>query len=269
MPETELVLLGGGVSIEVLVTGTAPEVVLLPSANRSASDFARLSSDLAAAGLDSLAVNPRGVAGSTGPTDELSMRDLADDVAGVIDRLVGRPMHVVGHALGNTIARATATFRPSTVRSVALLACGGHDLGRRQPPPEVMVAFARCHRADLSTPERLAALGTAFFAEGNDPAPWLEGWYPGGQAVAEALGRSEWREWYLAGSAPVLIVQPTEDQLAPIEVGQELAAALGDRVDYVEVAHCGHAILPEQPTMVAEQVVAFLRQQGLTTGTRS
>ncbi len=267
MSQTELVSLGDDVRLEVLVTGPAPEVVLLPSANRSASDFAQLSADLAAAGIGSVAVNPRGVAGSTGPTDELSMRDLADDVAGVVDRYVGGPAHLVGHALGNTIARATATFRPTAVRSVSLLACGGHDMGRRTPSSAVMEAFARCHHLDLPPTERVAALGTAFFAEGNDPSPWLEGWYPGGQVVAEALRRSDWREWYLAGRTPVLIVQPTEDQMAPIEVGQELAAEMGGRARYVELAHCGHAILPEQPVAVAEYVLTFLADQEPTTGT--
>ena len=259
---TALVDLGHGVCIEVTERGESPDVVLLPSADRAASDFARLASDLQEAGVGSLALSPRGVAGSVGPTDQLDLRSLAEDVAGVIDRIIGGPAHVVGHALGNTIARATAAYRPDVVRSVSLLACGGHDVARHPPSPEVMEAFGRCHQVELPRADRLAALSVAFFAPGNDPSAWLEGWYPEGRPVAAALGRSDWREWYLAGAAPVLILQPVHDQMAPVEVGRKLAADLGGRASYVELANCGHAILPEQPAAVARHLLDFFTHLG-------
>jgi len=268
MSNVQTVELGPEVELTVAVTraatGARPRVVLLPSANRSAADFEALARALAQAGYGSVAVNPRGVAGSTGPTEGLTMEDLAGDVAGVVAQLVDGPAHVVGHALGNTIARATATYRPEVVRSLALLACGGHDLGRHPPAPEVMAAFGRCHDPDLDPAERLTALQTVFFAAGNDPSEWLDGWWPGGQAVSAALGRSDWREWWRGGDRPVLIFQPTEDAMAPVAVGRELAAELAQRARYVEVPHCGHAILPERPEVVERVVVSFLAEVDAT-----
>ena len=258
MSSVRTVELGSDVELTVAVTGARPRVVLLPSANRSAADFEGLARRLAAAGYDSVAVNPRGVAGSTGPTESLTMEDLAGDVAGVVAQLVDGPAHVVGHALGNTIARATATYRPEAVRSLALLACGGHDLGRHPPAPQVMAAFGRCHDDGLDRAERLTALQTVFFAPGNDPSGWLDGWWPGGQAASAALGRSDWREWWRGGDGPVLIFQPAEDAMAPVAVGRELAAEMAHRARYVEVAHCGHAILPERPDVVEQVVLSFL-----------
>ena len=35
--------------------------------------------------------------------------------------------------------------------------------------------------------------------------------------------------------------------------------ALGTQAWYVEVPHCGHAILPEQPEVITDLVVRFLR----------
>jgi len=268
MATIERVDLGAGVELTVAVTGERPRAVLLPSANRSAADFDDLARALAAAGYDSVAVNPRGVAGSVGPTDDLTMEDLAGDVAGVVAHFVGGPAHVVGHALGNTIARATATYRPEAVRSLVLLACGGHDLGRHPPGPDVMAAFGRCHDEALDAAERLVALGVVFFAEGNDPSPWLEGWWPGGQAISAALGRSDWREWWRGGGAPVLVFQPTEDVMAPVSVGRELAAELAQRARYVEVPHCGHAILPERPDVVERVVLSFFEEIDRTLGAR-
>jgi pimeloyl-ACP methyl ester carboxylesterase len=101
----------------------------------------------------------------------------------------------------------------------------------------------------------------AFFAAGNDPRPWLEGWWPGGHAIGEAMRRTDWHEWWQAGDAPVLIVQPFEDAMGPLEVGRELALALGSRARYVEIMHCGHAILPEQPQQVAAVLVDYLRDR--------
>jgi pimeloyl-ACP methyl ester carboxylesterase len=262
MTTIETVGLAEGVRLEVRVHGAEPGLVLLPSANRSAEDFDHLAALLLESGHASVAVNPRGVAGSTGPLEGLTLRDLADDVAGVAERLTGGPVHVVGHALGNTIARATATYRPASVRSLALLACGGHDLERHQPSPPVMAAFAKCFDETQSEAERLAAMQTAFFADGNDPRPWLQGWWPSGHAIGEAMRRTDWREWWQAGDAPVLIVQPFEDAMGPLEVGRELALALGRRARYVELMHCGHAILPERPEQVAAVLDDYLRDLG-------
>jgi pimeloyl-ACP methyl ester carboxylesterase len=249
------------VEIEVLVEGNGQDVVLLPSAERSARDFAQLAGALAASGFGSIAINPRGVGGSEGPVDGITMADVAADIAGVVEALVGLPVHLVGHALGNTFARATASYRPDVVRSLALLACGGHNLATATPSPEVMRHFARCPRSDVADFERLESLRVAFFASGSDPTSWLEGWWPGGRGVVGALQRSDPSEWWRGGDVPVLIVQPLEDAMAPPEVGRELSAALGGRVRYVELSGCGHALLPEQPEALADVLVGFLRDQ--------
>jgi pimeloyl-ACP methyl ester carboxylesterase len=167
-------------------------------------------------------------------------------------------VHVVGHALGNAIARATAAYEPSSVRSLALLACGGHDLERLSPPAEVTSAFERCHDPSLPEGERLQALQTAFFAVGNDPRPWLDGWWPGGRAIGNALRSSDWRQWWLGGHVPVLVLQPLEDAMGPPVVGRELAGALGGRARYIEIPGCGHAILPERREEVSRLVAEFI-----------
>ena len=67
--------------------------------------------------------------------------------------------------------------------------------------------------------------------------------------VAHAMGKVFPRA--TAGEADVLIVQPLQDRLCPIKIGRDLALRLGARARYVEVPHCGHAILPEQPEAIA------------------
>lgn len=249
------------VRLEVLVEGEGDDVVLVPSAMRGAADFAPLQAALAEVGFRSLAVNPRGVGRSTPPPAEITLRDLADDIALIVSRLGTGRAHLVGHALGNVVVRATASHHPEVTASVTVMPCGGHDLTSHPVPPEVLTAFARCHDFTLPDDDRLDALRVAFFAPGNDPRPWLDGWWP--QSNFGAVVNTNPDEWWRAGTAPILIIQPLEDAMAPVEAGRAAAAALGERATYVEIAQCGHAILPEQPEAISRHVVEFLRAHPL------
>jgi pimeloyl-ACP methyl ester carboxylesterase len=251
-----------GVRLEVLVAGSGPDVVLVPSAMRGASDFAHLQAALAQAGYRSLAINPRQAGRSAGPLDGLTLQDIADDIALVVERLCDGPAHLVGHALGNVCVRAAASFRPEIARTVTVMPCGGHDLAARPISPEVIAAMPRCHDESLSDAERIAALRTAFFAPGNDPSVWLSDWWPESAGIARAIGRTDPELWWRGGSGPMLILMPFNDAMMTAEAGRATAHALGDRATYVELADCGHAILPEQPEAVARHVIAFLDREG-------
>ena len=250
-----------GVAIEALVAGAGPDVVLLASALRGAADFAEVQARLAAAGFRTIALNMRGVGRSTGPFANLTLRDLADDVAGVIGELCEGPAHLVGHALGNIVARGTASFRPEMVRSVTVMPCGGHNLGSFPVSGHVLHHFARCHQPDLSEAERRESLSVAFFAPGNDPGAWLDGWWPQATGISAAALKTDPEEWWHAGDKRVLILHPLEDAMAPPAQGHAARDAFGARAQYVEIPRCGHAILPEQPEFVAQAIAAFLRAQ--------
>lgn len=247
------------VRIEVLVQGSGPDVLLVPSAMRGAADFSHLQASLAQAGFRSLAINPRRAGRSTGAVDGLTLQDLADDVALVVTRFGDRTAHLVGHALGNIVVRAAASFHPEIARTVTVMPCGGHNLGSHPVPEEVIAAMPRCHDESLPREERLAAMRTAFFAPGNDPSVWLDGWWPESAGIAGAIGRTDSELWWRGGDVPILIVQPLNDAMAHRDIGMSAAEAFGERATYVEVDNCGHAILPEQPEEIAREVIAFLR----------
>jgi len=261
---TEVVEVADGAWIEVVIRGDRPDVVLVPSAHRGAADFEGLAGDLLAAGHGSVAINPRGVAGSSPVARPATLRALAADVADVVAVTIGEPAHLVGHALGNIVVRATAAYRSEAARSVTLLACGGHDLDEAPPSDVLLHHFGRCHRADLPDDQRLESLGIVFFASGNDASSWLAGWWPASD-VREIFDTTDPSEWWTAGNVDVLIVQPLEDPLCPLGTGQLLQTAMGARARIVEVPRCGHAILPEQPEAVASALLAFLRNQEVRT----
>ena len=245
----------GGV-VEALVRGRGELVALAPSLGRGADDFGGLAGALEAAGYRAAAVNPRGIGGSSPAAAGLTLHDLAADVASVIERLDGGPAHLVGHAYGNRVMRCLAADRPDLARSVTLIAAGG------QVPadPETHAALMRVFEPERTETERLADVGRAFFAPGHDPAVWLDGWYPGTMAMQWGALDVPFGEWGHAGSAPVLVIQGLDDPVAVPANGYALRDLLGaERVRVVDVPDASHAMLPEQPAIIARELIAFLR----------
>lgn len=242
--------------IEVTVDGDGAPVVLVPSLGRGPEDFADLAARLVANGYRVVLPSPRGIGDSRGPLENLTLHDCAADVAAVIEA-VGGPATVVGHAFGNRVARMLATDQPELVRGVVLLACGG----KAPMPPDVLRALRRCFQMDLPDSERLEAIGQAFFAAGNDPAPWLDGWYPEvARSQAAASQATDVDAWWAAGAAPILVVHGREDAAAPRENVDQLRAVAGDRMTLVELDRAGHALLPERPDAIADAILDFLRR---------
>lgn len=243
-----------GVRLSIDVRGTGPAVVLLASLGRGASDFDHLASALAGAGYTAIAIDPRGVGESIGPMDGLTLHDLADDVAAVIEDRGGGQAHVLGHAFGQRLARCVAADHPSLVRHLAILAAGGAV----QPPPEVHRALLRCFDLTRPVADRLEDIRLAFFAGGNDPAVWLDGWWPDtARMQGQAVQATPLQDWWDGGTAAILVIQGAEDRTAPVANGRMLRDEHPDRVQLVELDRAGHALLPEQPGTIAELVIGF------------
>ncbi len=238
--------------------GAGKPVLLVPSQGRGAEDFRDLAGRLIGAGFQVILTEPRGIGDSRGPREGITLHDLAADGAAVIESLDLGPVDVVGHAFGNRITRALASDRPDLVRRIVLIAAGGLVPG----DPEVVAEFPVCF--DLAAPNdrRLAAIGRTFFAPGNDPAAWLDGWWPEAMRLQDAADRATAvQEWWTAGRAPVLVIQGLHDRQAPPGNGRALARELGSRVTLVELDQAAHALLPEQPEAIARAVLEFLRPE--------
>ena len=241
--------------LEVHVQGDGPAVLMIPSLGRGAVDFDRLAADVARAGYRALVPEPRGISRSNDVLTDMSMRDLADDVAAVIDACGGGPATVIGHAFGNRVARMVATAHPDRVDGVILLACGGLI----PPSAEASAALLAVFDPTLPPDEHLAAVRTAFFAPGNDPTVWVDGWHGDVAAAQGAATRSTPVEvWWAAGRADVLVVQPTDDVIAAVANAEHIVALLDGRATMVVVPGAGHALLPEQPELVSAAVVEWL-----------
>tara|TARA_B100000809_G_scaffold16091_1_gene14421 strand:+ start:2078 stop:2299 length:222 start_codon:yes stop_codon:yes gene_type:complete len=67
--------------------------------------------------------------------------------------------------------------------------------------------------------------------------------------------------WISGGSAPILILQGLEDQVAVPANALALKKALGDRVELVEVPSADYEMLYEKPQEMLKASVRFLRKQ--------
>lgn len=246
------------IELEVLLRGRGPLVVLITSLGRGASDFDDLAERIARAGFQAAAINPRGVGPSRGPAAE-TMADYAMDVTKTIEALHPEPGGVVlvGHAFGNRVARATAAAYPDRISGLILLASGG------QVPiaPNINKALLDVFDVNLTPQDHMTAVKTAFFAPGNDPDIWRDGWYP---AVAmeqrKVLANTPADRWTGAGSAKMLIIQAADDAIAPPANAEALRSAHPDRVTVATIRQAGHAMLPERPDEIARIVIERLKR---------
>jgi len=256
-PERRLVVRAGPATLQVTIRGQGEPIVFIPSRGRGIEDFDDLSRRLVQAGYQAILPEPRGIGGSTGPLEGVTYHDLASDVAATIDSLVGRPATIIGHAFGNRVARTLASDRPDLVKQLILLSAGGMV----PRSPEIERVTTRFWETTLSTKDRMTAIRRVFFARGNDARAWQEGWHwEVARAQRAADARTPLKEWWAGGSAPILVLQGTEDVAAVPENAKRLAADFPDRVTLVEIPKAGHAMLPEQPQRIAAAILAYLRR---------
>ena len=148
-------------------------------------------------------------------------------------------------------------LHPERVASVVMLAAGGKAPMR----PGARAALEAVFDPKLPPDQHLAAVKFAFFADGNDPAVWRDGWYGDtAQMQSEATQALKVEEWWGGGKAPLLVIQGLQDTVAPPENGRMIKAEFADRATLHEIDGAGHALLPEQPKQLADLVIEYLRR---------
>ncbi len=229
----------------------------MPSLGRGARDFDELVAALRSAGFEALALQPPSAvpAGST-------LHDLADLVVAAIDEHGWSRVHLVGHAFGQRLARCVVADHPERVATLTMLAAGGLV----PMDPAIAGSLLACFDLSLPIDARLEHARRVFFAPGNDPAVWTDGWLPATAAIQHAaVVATPPGEWTSAAADRVLVVQGLQDVCAVPENGRRYVAMHPTIATLVEIDGAGHALLPEQPAAVAAAVVEFLGAQERAT----
>lgn len=248
-----------GVSIPYIDQGEGTPIVLLPGMSLDVSYLGRLAASLADDGYRAVRVGSRQPPAD--PDATVSMHDLAADVNAVLSALDLPPAWVAGHAFGNRVARTVALDHPDRVAGVILLAAGGTV----QPSPEaadaLKIAFSDVPR-DKGVKAMEYMVGDPADAEPAYDAIMKASHPELGAMQRNAVMSTPQDEWAaLAPRKPVLIIQGTNDQMAPPANGEQLAAAAPDQVTLAWIEGAGHLFAFLHPEQTAKDIVGYIKDQ--------
>jgi pimeloyl-ACP methyl ester carboxylesterase len=247
----------GDATISYYAQGKGPLILFIASTGRGTEEFGDLAKRLAERGYRVLRPEPRGIGASKGPMTGVTFHDFAKDFAAVIRNEGGNAI-VAGHAYGGWIARTLATDHPELTRGVVLVAAGASKW-----PKELSDAITMINDPASTPDQRLAGLRLAFFAKGNDPTAWLEGWHGDVTKSQREAGKATKRaDWWAAGKAPILDLQGGADPFRPAESRQELKAEFGDRVTVAVIDNASHALPAEKPAETANAIADWADRLG-------
>jgi pimeloyl-ACP methyl ester carboxylesterase len=257
----EMMIARDGRAISYFTQGSGKPVILLPSTGREASDFNELAADLVKAGYKIIAIEPPGIGNSALPQADMTLFDFADDVAAVMADIGtdAKGAALIGHDVGNYVARAAASKYGEKVDAVILLAASGKS---RVPPRADRALKASFDPFNVAS-RRIGDIRYAFFARGNAvPDHWQRGWHIATAKLQnKAVRLSKTESWWLAGNVPILVIQGQNDTIAPADdAGQALVDDSNGRAEMVTIRNAGHALLPEKPKQVSDAILKFLRE---------
>lgn len=259
----KLTVASDGATIAVREIGHGGPVLMVPSTGRGSDDFDVVAPQLARAGFRVILPEPRGVGGSTGLRDDLTLEDYARGLIAVIKATADGPVDLVADGGGARESRVLLRLAPDRVRRFVSLGTGAG--GGAFVSPALGDAKALGLKEDIATgqrpaslAERRAAVAALYFAPGNDPTPWLSGWHAAAtKAKVAAAVRSGRDAWWPGPPVDSLVIEGEDDAMAP-PLGSKLNAVLGPQAIILEMPRAGHAILAEQPDAITAVLIAYL-----------
>ena len=213
------------------LAGAGSALVLIPGLGIDVSECGQLI-DALAAGHRVLAFDNRGAGRTEKPDEPYSVRQMADDTAGLMRALGIERAHVIGMSLGGRIALELALGHPALVRSLILVSTS-----------------ARVERRWT-----IGILGlVSLVFRGGYPQP----------RYAFRRQREASRDYDRTGDlggvrAPTLVIHGRRDHIVPCRLAEDMAAGIpGARLTLVE---SGHIYPLTRSARFAEQVAEFTRE---------
>lgn len=214
--------------------------------------------------------DPRGVARSTAATDApFTMRDLADDLAALLEALQVERAHVLGASFGGFVAQEFALAHPERTRSLVLCCTSYGGAGHRPPSAATLAAIASTK--GLNTQERvrenlLLAFSPRFVAEQPAEVERVIKLRAGNEVPEHAYLRQLQAAVAFDAAArvgainvPTLVITGNADVIVPEENSLNLAAAIpGATLRIIDGG--SHTFFIERPDEFNRAVVAFIGQ---------
>lgn len=246
------------VSLEVLVEGEGPSLVILPGFGSDASSFSMQSARL----VDQFkihVVHSRGIRQSLAPgLDPIFVETLAEDAGNAVTG----PVHVVGASLGAAVAIDWAIKEPDRIKSLTLITPFVYMNGRLSSVLRSWASMAADVSADLLSASLLPWLFSAKFLEDREQYDRMQRGLAQMVACADGAVLKRYVEGVSAWSgtreadlgkiiSPTLILAGAEDLLTP---DAKSIAALVPNAKFESIPEAGHALCMEAPDVVASAI---------------
>lgn len=208
----------------------------------------------------------RGAGRTEAPPGPYTMRQMADDTAGLVRQLGHWPAHVVGVSLGGMIAQELAINHPDVVRTL-VLGCtdfGGPEAIRKgdseqglRPAADPKEAARRAVETIYSVewlqanPEEVARIQTLRADYPPTPA--------GYQAQLQAVLSHDCADRLDRIRAPVLVLTGTADRVVPWENSRLLAGRIPG-AEQITYDGAGHGFFDERRPQVVRDIADFIHR---------
>jgi len=258
----------GEIELDYERSGNAsgPPLLLIMGMSGTALHWGEPFLELLRADFDVIAYDHRGVGASTPLAGPVTIRQMAEDAAGLLAALELDSAHVVGISMGGMIAQELALAHRERIRTLTLgcTFCGGP--GSALAPEAVMVKLGKAMASgdrelalragwEINVSAAMAVNDEAYarFREiGNRRAVAVE-------VIMQQLQACTAHDTYerlpeLAG-LPTLVIHGTEDELLPVQNGKLIASRIpGSQLEIFDGV--GHLFFWERPERSAELVRA-------------
>lgn len=255
----------GEVELDYERSGSGPPLLLIMGMSGTALHWGESFLEPLRRDFDVIVYDHRGVGASSRLEGAVTIAQLAEDAAGLLDALEIESAHVVGVSMGGMVAQELALAHPERVRTLTLgcTYAGGEE--STLTTPEVIQRLTKA----MFSGDRERALRTAFevnvSAAMADDAELYERSLaidrqravavPVVMAQMQACMAHDTSARLSELAMPTLVVHGTEDQMLPVENGRLIASRIpGSRLEIFDGA--GHLFFWEQPERAAELVRA-------------
>src|SRR3954469_26074150 len=189
----------------------------------------------------------------------ITIEDLANDLAGLLDALGIEQAHIVGLSLGGMTAQAFGARHPERAQSLVLMTTSAylpHGWNERAAIVRangmgaiVEAVLARWFTPDFAAvhPEAVEPLRARFLQ--NDPKGYA--------ACCEAIRDMDLRPSNAALTQPTLIIAGADDPATPVTMMEEIRTRV-PQAELVVLPRAAHILAVERPELVNRHLAAFL-----------
>lgn len=206
----------------------------------------------------------RGMGETTAPPKDFSIRQLADDTAGLMDALKIKRAHVLGWSMGSYIAQELVLNRPDKVNKLVLYAVDCQGSQAIQPRPEILNKLydissdtkeIEKQRLELLFPEQWLKKHPDFYKKFPRPKEPVNPENIVRQI--KAMGQFSSYDRLPQIKRPTLIITGTEDVLTPSANSQILVNRIPG-AQLVQFEGGGHGLMYQYPDKFTQTVINFL-----------